>query len=334
MRRDKDDRPRSRTLQSVESMARKLGGASLAVLVQRGDEVERLTLSGAPAPLTPFCCIMRAGPSEGRHCITCRRLILLSAQFRGVTEFTCHGGIQMVVAPAANARRQNSAPRAVVSSAFAEGNRAKGWKAVQAHACDLRVDRKALHNAYLALPTLTEARRDLMRSIVEVAAAAIEELPCGLECRNCADAPKHGHSGSCHNAASSPDLDSLLVTLKDGSVEDPAQRSGSAITDMVAAMVAHDPSLPFTVAAIARAARMTPNHFSAVFHKHAGKTFGAFLADERIRFAKSLLLDPTLKVHEVAERAGFQDSAYFCRRFKQVTGSSASEWRQRDGATT
>ncbi len=318
---------KSRILERLEAMARNLVNASLVVLASKSDDVVRLDFSGQPAPLASFCAMMRSSAGGGRHCLTCRRLIVFSSHFRGLTEYTCHGGIQMVVAPVPGRVDDHAMPFVVASSVFANGARNEGWKAVRAHARDLNVNLKTLRDAYYALPVLTEERKAIMRSIVDVAAATIAEAACRLDCMDARDPQR--------DTAARPDLkitaelQGLLTSLRDASFESPEHTTGSALTDLIAAMVNRDPTLPFNVAGIARAARMTPNHFSALFHKNAGKTFVAFLTERRLERAKSLLLDVTLKVHEAAERAGFQDTAYFSRRFKQLIGQSPSQWRQR-----
>ena len=98
--------------------------------------------------------------------------------------------------------------------------------------------------------------------------------------------------------------------------------------DVVRAVVAHNPALPFTAATVARAARLSPNHFSSLFRKHSGETFSDFLTSQRVRLARDLLSDLTLSVNEVASRAGFQDAGYFSKRFKRTTGLSPLECRR------
>jgi two-component system response regulator YesN len=94
------------------------------------------------------------------------------------------------------------------------------------------------------------------------------------------------------------------------------------------AMVSRDPGLPFSVANISRAARITPNYFSMLFRKHAGQTFVSFLNEKRMELAKKHLQDLRLSVAEVADLAGFSDAGYFGRRFKQATGRTPEGWRR------
>ncbi len=55
---------------------------------------------------------------------------------------------------------------------------------------------------------------------------------------------------------------------------------------------------------------------------------GEFLIDRRIRKARRLLTETTIRIGEVAAQAGFSDQLYFSRRFRLETGMTASAyWR-------
>jgi len=104
--------------------------------------------------------------------------------------------------------------------------------------------------------------------------------------------------------------------------------SGDALIQLVRAMITRDPGLPFSVANISRAARITPNYLSMLFTKYAGQSFVAFLNERRIDLAKKHLQDLRLSITEVADMSGFSDASYFGRRFRQATGKTPEGWRQ------
>ncbi|MDC7290099.1 response regulator [Blautia schinkii] len=65
------------------------------------------------------------------------------------------------------------------------------------------------------------------------------------------------------------------------------------------------------------------------FRKDTGMTFNEYLTERRIRHAKSLLVTTNLKTAEIAGRSGFSGSQYFSRIFKEQTGMTPIEYRQR-----
>lgn len=87
---------------------------------------------------------------------------------------------------------------------------------------------------------------------------------------------------------------------------------------------------------MARLCHMSENYFSRMFGRVTGTTFPRYIADLRIARAKELLLAGG-KVRAVAYDVGYDDPAYFVRRFKQHTGMTPAEWQkfglaEREGA--
>lgn len=70
-------------------------------------------------------------------------------------------------------------------------------------------------------------------------------------------------------------------------------------------------------------------HLSKLLNKHTKKSFSELLNEIRVKEAKELLKDPSLRVGDVAEMIGFLDIAHFSRVFKKCTGMSANEYRNK-----
>lgn len=68
-------------------------------------------------------------------------------------------------------------------------------------------------------------------------------------------------------------------------------------------------------------------YFTKFFKKNTGKTFINFLNEYRIEKAKWILLNEDLPILELMERTGFVSTKTFYRVFKQVTGSSPSQFK-------
>ena len=92
----------------------------------------------------------------------------------------------------------------------------------------------------------------------------------------------------------------------------------------------HEPDL--SIRRVADSAGLSYNYFSAVFHRVADTTAVAYLRTLRVEEAKSLLLNTTLRVSEIASRVGFRTTEYFTKAFKSVELMPPSVWRKRNSA--
>ena len=315
-----------RALQKLNELAKDITGLFLVVLVRIDDQLVELYPAGGETELPPFCQVYRSASQGMRRCLTCRSLVAFGACYRGLIEYACHGGVSVIAAPAM--RRDGMVSRRVVvaSCSFAHSSHATGWPLVKTHAQGLGARLKELRRAYSELPVVTEQLRHVARGITEVAASMVGEIEEKLERENRSDE----HAASDGKQRGNTDLQGLWSPLglaRDRSFKQEGKPAGSVLVDLVVAMVKRDPSMPYSVTNIARAARVTPNHFSMLFSKHTEQTFQAFLTEQRIRRACDLLRNLSLDIAEVAHRSGFPDPAYFSRRFKRATGSTPTDWR-------
>lgn len=85
---------------------------------------------------------------------------------------------------------------------------------------------------------------------------------------------------------------------------------------------------PITVAIAASLAGMSSATFTRAFRRSTGRTLVAYLNELRLRKACRLLLETERTVAEVAAAAGFDNLAYFNRRFLGQFGLRPSEYRR------
>ncbi len=78
---------------------------------------------------------------------------------------------------------------------------------------------------------------------------------------------------------------------------------------------------------VAAAVHTSIFYFCKLFSKATGTTFTEFVSRTRIEKAKNLLLNPNLRVSEIAYEVGFQSLTHFNRVFKKVIGESPTEYR-------
>ncbi len=72
---------------------------------------------------------------------------------------------------------------------------------------------------------------------------------------------------------------------------------------------------------------MSPDYFTKYFKKITGKTPTEYIADVRINMAIRLILDTSLSITEISEKAGFCNINYFDKMFRESTGLTPTEYR-------
>lgn len=312
----------------AEAAARFTGMGLIAVLPEK-EGGQQVSLSGHVE--RPQFCRMIQGTREGaKHCKICHVLMAVAASREGVRERRCHAGLAALISPATT--MQGNDLVVLSTCLFISGNRAEAWAQARERGIQLKLDLKRFREAFDAIPKLSPDKLELARTFMEIVAEAITEL----EARHTAEA----HLGALR-APAEPKTQiqtALKQALKSGQAAAPQPAKGPALPQaescpilvkVVTDLIEHRPNLPYSVAAIAAAARITPSHFSALFRRWMGQSFVKLLNTKRVEAAKVLLRDPTLAIGEVASRAGYTDANYFARCFKQATHTTPHEWRNK-----
>jgi len=78
---------------------------------------------------------------------------------------------------------------------------------------------------------------------------------------------------------------------------------------------------------VANAVHTSKFYFCKMFKKATGINFTDYLSRVRTERAKNLLLNPNLRVSEIAYEVGFQSLTHFNRVFKRILGRSPTDYR-------
>jgi len=78
---------------------------------------------------------------------------------------------------------------------------------------------------------------------------------------------------------------------------------------------------------VAKSANMSSFYFCKMFKKFTGVNFTEYVSRIRIEKARNLLLNPNLRISEIAYEVGFQSLTHFNRVFKRVLGQSPTDFR-------
>jgi AraC-like DNA-binding protein len=78
---------------------------------------------------------------------------------------------------------------------------------------------------------------------------------------------------------------------------------------------------------VAKAVNTSTFYFCKLFRKCAGINYTDYVARVRIEKAKNLLLNPNLRISEIAFEVGFQSLTHFNRVFKRIVGLAPTAYR-------
>jgi AraC-like DNA-binding protein len=83
-----------------------------------------------------------------------------------------------------------------------------------------------------------------------------------------------------------------------------------------------------TLGDVSRHAALSPDHFSRLFRRTTGLSFGEYVNRCRMENAQRLLLDSSQRVAEISYACGFDSVPHFNRVFRRVTGVSPTGFRR------
>ena len=86
------------------------------------------------------------------------------------------------------------------------------------------------------------------------------------------------------------------------------------------------------LAEVAAHVHLNPSYFSNLFKKETGDSVTGFIQTLRMQKAKLLLGSTDMKIFEIAEAVGFNDSNYFTHVFNKTEGRSPKEYRKQMAA--
>lgn len=109
--------------------------------------------------------------------------------------------------------------------------------------------------------------------------------------------------------------------------DDPRHRQ----IEQIACYIAENCCSPLSLNSIAEQFYMNKCYLSRIFKEITGFTVNGYLHARRIQKARSLLIQNSMNISEVAEAAGYENLTYFERVFKKHTGMSPLEYRKQYG---
>ncbi|MEI6789256.1 MAG: helix-turn-helix domain-containing protein [bacterium] len=316
-------------LDSLSDMAVKLLGLRLVIIYPTKDGMAQ-ALVGSSHYLSEFCRLVQGSPDGAEHCRICHLLMAQKTPHKSSMVKRCHSGVSTLVQHLPGARDCDLA--ILTSCALVNENAVSAGKIIQRRGKKLGIDSIKLKKAQENLCKLDPEKMELALMIMNMAAQALTLILDKLTLERDLEQEKKRHTpDEVIATAINAELNQAISTLSERRPRsaEVSRSPSAALIDVISDLMARKPDLPFRLTAIAAACRITPNHFSHLFHEHHKKCFSGYLTEQRLNRAKILLKNPTLNVAQVAAESGFRDAGYFSRRFRQVNGVSPGEWRKK-----
>lgn len=108
-----------------------------------------------------------------------------------------------------------------------------------------------------------------------------------------------------------------------------SMKNMSPLVQKAMVLIENDLTSDLSLSTVARLNNVSPGYLSGLFKKESGKTFTAYVNGRRIHRAKHLLRTTNLQIQTIAQHCGILDFHYFCRVFKNATGVTPSEYRNK-----
>ncbi|MDF9841215.1 MULTISPECIES: response regulator [unclassified Paenibacillus] len=138
------------------------------------------------------------------------------------------------------------------------------------------------------------------------------------------------HSGLSHDFSSVPQV---VKRLREASASqafelEPVKGSGEKAVEVALHYIREHYAEDLSLERMASVVFLNPAYFSQLFKQKTGQGYKEYVTSLRLEQAKLLLLNPKLKLAEIAERVGYQDMKHFTQMFRKRTGLTPTEYRQ------
>ncbi|CAH1192209.1 Regulator of RpoS [Paenibacillus auburnensis] len=111
---------------------------------------------------------------------------------------------------------------------------------------------------------------------------------------------------------------------------EPLKGSGEKAIDVALHYIKEHYAEDLSLEKMASVVFLNPAYFSQLFKHKTGQGYKEYVTSLRLEQAKLLLLNPKLKLAEIAERVGYQDMRHFTQMFRKRFHLTPTEYRQQE----
>lgn len=114
---------------------------------------------------------------------------------------------------------------------------------------------------------------------------------------------------------------------EEGEEDTESKAAGSFIIYNAIQFMEENYNRKITLCEVAEKTYISQWHLSKLLNRHKGLNFSEILNNIRVKEAKKLLMNSSMRIGDIAWEVGFTDIAHFSKVFKKLTGLSANEYR-------
>ncbi|WNS45123.1 response regulator [Paenibacillus sp. MMS20-IR301] len=140
------------------------------------------------------------------------------------------------------------------------------------------------------------------------------------------------HSGLCYDFNTVP---LVVKRMREASASqaprlEPMKGSGEKAIDVALHYIKEHFYEDLSLEKMASVVFLNPAYFSQLFKQKTGQGYKEYVTSLRLEQAKLLLLNPKLKLADIAERVGYQDMRHFTQMFRKKYQLTPTEYRQQE----
>ncbi len=125
------------------------------------------------------------------------------------------------------------------------------------------------------------------------------------------------------------DISEQKTAVKEQKEEKRGMENGEQIIRRIMEEVQKDCTKRFSLRTFSEQYHISEAYLSNLFAKVAGVSLMNYIMKIRVEKSVDLMLQTKMKINDIAEAVGYEDTRYFTRVFKKVTGKTPSDFRLR-----
>lgn len=203
------------------------------------------------------------------------------------------------------------------------------WELLQRIADENEISQDALECWFASVSTLQPKRKTVVSDCYKICEALVNRQQISLGGMKWPDYDKHDMLHMLEELQSLDALEGYILSLQENLRAAKAAPDGDG-QDTVRQIIQHinqHYAEPISAETLTKDFYLASNTIRALFKQKTGRTIHEYLTEVRLENARQLLVNPDLRIKEIAVRTGYRNVSYFCKLFADMYGVSPMSYR-------